>query len=125
MKIFFYKHAFLLGTGINDLVRWIFVGSDSNIRRKHLSEWIELYLISFNESTSKLNLPITTTKLLYENSTEIHKIFEENLHYEIAFLLFLGINNLDGSTNIPVNIEDKKKLLHRMIDLVEDYKHIF
>uniref|UniRef100_A0A915ERV7 CHK kinase-like domain-containing protein n=1 Tax=Ditylenchus dipsaci TaxID=166011 RepID=A0A915ERV7_9BILA len=44
------------GTGINDLVRLVFVGVDPELRRQKFDDWLGLYLSSLNKAIQELNL---------------------------------------------------------------------
>jgi hypothetical protein len=115
--IWTYSFGHISGTGVNDLIRVIFVCVDAPIRRANMAKWLGLYSDQMNGTLSKLGLhgdegkqrPLDLVRLM----TDFHKA------YELCFQLFLTTNVLSGEKD-PAK---RQKLLNRMADLFEDYQN--
>lgn len=90
------------------------------MRRKHLKEWLELYLNDLNKIIEKIGL-----KPIYSNLKQIEEIFMLYVHFELSIVLIVGVVYLSPESEYNETIERRQKVIKHMIDIVEDYKFMF
>nr|CAD2163292.1 unnamed protein product [Meloidogyne enterolobii] len=101
-----------IGTGINDIVRLIFICVDAELRRLNSIKWLQIYEKSFNKIIKKLGKE--------EKNLKSFKLIKEiaiyHSKYECCFQLFL-IANILGQEKEETK---REKLINRMKCLFDD-----
>uniref|UniRef100_A0A1I8B2B4 CHK domain-containing protein n=1 Tax=Meloidogyne hapla TaxID=6305 RepID=A0A1I8B2B4_MELHA len=102
-----------IGTGINDIVRLIFVCVDAELRRLNSIKWLKIYEKSFNKTIKKLGKDFETKNKSFKLIKEI-AIFHSK--YECCFQLFL-LANILGQEKEKIK---REKIIKRMKYLFDD-----
>ncbi|KAI3417533.1 hypothetical protein GPALN_013253 [Globodera pallida] len=102
------------GTGVNDLLRIIYVSVDAPLRRLHIDDWLSLYC---SELHSVLKLLDNEAVDQQQRSLQlIRQMAAHHSAYELCFMLFLLTNILDTEQDEPRRL----KLIRRMRELLDD-----
>ncbi|KAL3086075.1 hypothetical protein niasHS_008132 [Heterodera schachtii] len=106
------------GTGVNDLLRIIYVSVDAPLRRLHFDEWLALYCSELNSVLAQLGKVPPDQQ--HRSMELIRQMVAHHNGYELCFQLFL-LTNILGTVQ-QQNEQKRAKLIKRMRELYDDVK---
>ncbi|KAL3086071.1 hypothetical protein niasHS_008128 [Heterodera schachtii] len=104
------------GTGVNDLLRIIYVSVDAPLRRLHFDDWLALYCSELNSVLAQLGKALPDQQ--HRSMEVIRQMVAHYNGYELCFQLFL-LTNILGIVQ-QQNEQKRAKLIKRMRELYDD-----